>query len=414
MPAGSRNQPAPAGAAALLGTGRRICSPTDTLARLQPLARSYGITRLANITGLDRVGLPVWQAIRPNSRSLAVASGKGDTHAAAQCSALCESIETHFAERFHGPVHLARYAELRHTGRAADPARLPKPRHSTYAADEPIPWVEARDVRTAEPAWVPYELVHANATIPRAPGSGAFLFSSNGLASGNSEAEAVVHGLCEVIERDALALWKRRSGLAQRRSRVSLQTITGTLNRSLLDQLDNANLEVILWDVTSDVRIAAFCVLLVDRTSDPGLTPYAAAFGAGCHPVREVALTRALTEAAQSRLTSIAGTRDDMTRRSYELTQSREVLASYRRLAAQRGRADFASAPTATHRTVQEDLAAVLDALDASGLSGALCVSLTPPGAPLAVVRTIVPGLEGPSSSVSYAPGLRAARARRR
>jgi ribosomal protein S12 methylthiotransferase accessory factor YcaO len=47
------------------GTHRTI-SPDDTLERIAPKARQIGITRLGNVTGLDRIGIPVTVAIRPN------------------------------------------------------------------------------------------------------------------------------------------------------------------------------------------------------------------------------------------------------------------------------------------------------------------------------------------------------------
>src|SRR5690242_3809749 len=49
---------------------RRAVSPTETLRRIRPLLRPAGITRLADVTGLDWIGIPVYQAIRPNSRTL--------------------------------------------------------------------------------------------------------------------------------------------------------------------------------------------------------------------------------------------------------------------------------------------------------------------------------------------------------
>ncbi|MFD2442135.1 hypothetical protein ACFSS8_22245 [Paracoccus kondratievae] len=60
------------------GTHRTV-PPAQTLARLTALMPAIGITRLANLTGLDRIGLPVTMACRPNARSLVVAQGKGWT-----------------------------------------------------------------------------------------------------------------------------------------------------------------------------------------------------------------------------------------------------------------------------------------------------------------------------------------------
>ena len=72
----------------------------------------FGITRLAEVTGLDRIGIPVWMAIRPNSRTLAVSQGKGLTDAAAQASALMEAAEIASAERFPVPRRVATARDL--------------------------------------------------------------------------------------------------------------------------------------------------------------------------------------------------------------------------------------------------------------------------------------------------------------
>mgnify|MGYP006149433749 FL=1 len=48
--------------------------PADTLARIAPAARALGVTRLADVTGLDRIGIPVFQAVRPLSLSLSVST----------------------------------------------------------------------------------------------------------------------------------------------------------------------------------------------------------------------------------------------------------------------------------------------------------------------------------------------------
>ena len=73
----------------------RLIGPEETMARARPFLGTMGITRIANVTGLDCIGVHVAQAIRPNSRSLAVSQGKGLTLAAAKASALMESIEAY-------------------------------------------------------------------------------------------------------------------------------------------------------------------------------------------------------------------------------------------------------------------------------------------------------------------------------
>lgn len=92
------------------GTDRTI-SPARTLERIAPLLSAMGITRVADVTGLDCIGIPVAFCCRPNSRALAVSQGKGLDLAAAKASAIMESVEGFHAERVSLPVRWATYPE---------------------------------------------------------------------------------------------------------------------------------------------------------------------------------------------------------------------------------------------------------------------------------------------------------------
>src|SRR4051812_32950415 len=86
----------------------RAASPAETLARVRTLMAQMGITRLGNVTGLDRIGIPVAVAVRPNSRSVSVSQGKGLDWEQAMASALMEACEGFHAEEI-GPVRTAAY-----------------------------------------------------------------------------------------------------------------------------------------------------------------------------------------------------------------------------------------------------------------------------------------------------------------
>lgn len=80
-----------------LGT-HRSARPEQTLDSIKDIIAGVGIVRVANLTGLDRLGVPVYTAIRPRSRSNSASFGKGVSPAASLVGALMESIENHFAE----------------------------------------------------------------------------------------------------------------------------------------------------------------------------------------------------------------------------------------------------------------------------------------------------------------------------
>src|SRR5262249_16379154 len=153
---------------------------------------------------------------RPNSRSLAVAQGKGLTVSMAMASALMETIESFHAEDILGRCRLDTYHNLSARQAVADLGLLPRtPRR--FRRDAEIPWIEGCDLFSGDSCWVPYELVHTDDTFPHPGYAGYFLASSNGLASGNHLAEAVSAGICELVERDAEALWQVSDGNARAR-----------------------------------------------------------------------------------------------------------------------------------------------------------------------------------------------------
>src|SRR5579863_8939328 len=223
----------------------RVVDPATTLARVLPLAPRMGITRVAVLTGLDVIGIPVVAAVRPNSRSIAVHQGKGVTLSAAKASAVMEAVETYHAETVALPLRLASFAEL--GSAATDPLLLPR-----CAGREPgdarLLWVEAKDLMSGSALWVPHELVSADFTHPAAPGAGLFQATTNGLASGNHWLEAVLHGLYEAVERDAIALWRAGGARVRDATVVDLDSIDSTLNRAVLERYRTANVAVRVWD----------------------------------------------------------------------------------------------------------------------------------------------------------------------
>jgi len=396
----SRKQP--------LLNGSRTISPRETWARIEPLLRTFGITRVGDITGLDRIGVDVWIAVRPNSRTLSVSQGKGTDSFSARISAAMEAIETACAERPNLSLDYATYRQISGAKVVVDVGALPRIRNSLFGANRPVYWAEATDLIGSGSVWVPYEMVHADATVPWMPGSGSFLASTNGLASGNNRAEALLHGICEVVERDALALWEHSQADVQERMLLNLATVDVAGAMEVLRKFRAAEIAVMAWDVTSDIGLAAVRAIIFDRQADALSNPSPAAFGAGCHPNRAVALVRALTEAAQSRLTVISGSRDDFGRSRYEVTQSARAVAYYKKLSqVSNGTRGFSDLPCHNGDTVEDDLEHVVRCLSAAGIGQVLVVDLDRPEMPFSVVRVIVPGLEGPTESPSYMPGAR-------
>lgn len=396
------------------GGTHRTGTPEAVLARVLPLAPRLGITRVANITGLDRIGVPVAAAYRPNSRSLAVFQGKGASLAAAKASAVMEAAEAWHAEHVELPRRRGRRAEVLAAGLpAVDPASLAR------AADTPpcdprevvFDWVEGRDLFTGDPRWVPLDVVTADFTVDGMP-RGPLRATANGLASGSHPFEAIAHALAEVIERDALALWYALPDAAQDATALDLGTVPAALRAGLLDRFGAAGVALRAFDTTSDVGVATVLCLAAEERGGAEEGDVLAELGAGCHPDPAVALARAVAEAAQGRLQRIAGAREDLAEGKWRdrLRAERAAAARAWLNASVVSRRPFGTLPDLAGDTLADDIAAMLARLAAAGLQEAVWVDLARPEIGIPVVRVIVPGLEGlpGSDGGGYVQGPRA------
>jgi ribosomal protein S12 methylthiotransferase accessory factor len=237
-------------------------------------------------------------------------------------------------------------------------------------------------------------------------GGGGFVISSNGLASGNHLLEAISHAICEVVERDATTLWHLSSAAAQATMYVDLATVTDADCCAVLEKYRRAGVRVEVWEITSDVGIPTFACRIEEQTVDP-LHIIPAAGGVGCHPTRAIALLRALLEAAQSRLTMIAGSRDDRLHSDYQQFRAATREQTPPPVAASAGR-NFADGPNWEAATFDTDILWELERLRAVGIAQVVVVDLTNPAFGLPVARVVIPGLERLSDSPTYTPGARA------
>ena len=389
----------------------RLVAPDTTFEHLAPLRAQMGITRIANVTGLDRIGVPVVMVCRPNSRSIAVSQGKGLDLAAARASGLMEAVETYHAERIDRPLKLATQSDLQARHALIDVGGLAAVTDGRFDANLRMLWIEGQDLISQSPRWLPYETVHTDYTLPYPSGGGCFAASTNGLASGNHLLEAASHAICEVVERDATSLWNHQHPALKEASRLDLDSVDDADCRQVALRLQQVGFEVAAWDTTSDTGIPSFYCLIVDRRHEGAHS----GAGAGAHPSRAVALLRALTEAVQVRTTYIAGSRDDLHPDEFMPPAIDQKLGRARALMAGCGpRRDFTAIPSHDGDSFAEDVAWLLERLRSVGIGQVVAVDLTRPELAIPVVRVVIPGLEGVDDHPRYLAGPRALAAARR
>lgn len=370
----------------------RVVPLAEAEAAARAAAARIPVTRLADLTRLDRIGLPVFCAVTPLAKDLTTHMGKGASAGAARVSALMEAVERVSAERLPSGSRRASFEEMRAGGLPVlDPALFDLPPDSAYDPARPIDWVEGDELIGGGRAWIAADL----AISPPAEGV-LRQVDTNGLAAGSTWLEAVLHGLCEVIERDAVgratfaALYADPEDGATAPRRLDLTTAPEPC-RALIGSVEARGLQVAAFDLTADIAVPTIRALILDPAWPTPRGPVARRFvGLGSDPSAGVALGRAVTEAAQSRLANIQGARDSFNR----LPPSRRpATLEAERLDLAADAVPFSTVPSFASDDLAEDLAHVRGALAAAGFRRAVAVDLTCPEFGIAVVRIRVPGL---------------------
>ena len=389
-----------------LGTHRAL-TPADTLKRVQPLLKKMGITRVANVTGLDRIGIPVYTSFRPQSRSISVSQGKGFEIDAAKVSAIMESVETFHAERITHELRFGSINDLKDQLPLTDVEGLPKSSNKLLSPDTPIFWIEGKNLVDDQPLWLPFEMVSTDYTVPYLNGSGYFAANTNGLASGNTLNEATCHAIYEVVERDAEALWNHQPLRSQVNTGLDINSIEDENCQWLIEKFRHADIDIKIWDMTSDIGLPSYICLAMGSEND-WADPE---FGAGTHACKEVALSRALTEAAQARATYIAGSRDDVGWSEYQAKQrQKRCIQGREQIKKHQPNQQFDQLSSYDQTDMAADLDLCIEQIKAIGIKQIIAVDLTKPEFSLSVVKVVIPGLEGAFGHwhSSYVPGPRA------
>ena len=370
----------------------RVRTFDETWAAVSPRPRGMGITRVANVTGLDDIGIPVAMVTRPNARTLAVSQGKGLTLQAARLSGVMEAAELFHAEEATLPVCRETPRTIARRGDAVDVDRLPLQHSAPVAEERPLDWVEGDELLSGGRRWLPHECVALGRSRPE---QRVFASTSSGLASGNCRAEALSHAICEAVERHSMAIWHSLPDLLRTATGIDLASVEDEACRTLLDQCAQAGVAVGIWNITGQIEIPAFACLIVQRSVHAGrlLQP---AGGYGCHPSRAVALARAITEAAQSRLTHIAGARDDMVETQYTDGTSIKFIQHVLDFVESAGTQRFDSVSSGDASEISADVAWELERLRHAGTTEVVTVDLTRDDLGIPVVRVVIPGLRLP------------------
>ncbi|WP_139353936.1 YcaO-like family protein [Sinorhizobium sp. A49] len=355
------------------------------LRAILPLCHRALITRLGDLTGLDRIGLPVVQAVRPAALSEVTSLGRGLPLAEAAVGALMESLERFYAEAIPPERVFSTTAdELEIAGGLFENLLAPDLQGSWR--QRTIPWITGIDVAAGVPQPVPLELVHTCYTDPPPPHDGLFLRTTTGLACHRTVFGAFLHGLFECIERDAIARAFATHGFFDRMRMSPLGLGDGVDH--ILSLAGEHHISFGLWLAPSPANVpVVWCQTIETGPGEPILALPTEGYAAG--PSIAAAAESAMLEALSARAGAISGARDDQTREHYRRSTDR-IVAKARQLIL----ADTSGLPRrATEADTVSDLGSLMNRVLSAGMGPILAVPVgTDAETGVECVRTILPG----------------------
>jgi len=401
----------------------RIKPVEETIKTILPVSSNIGITRLADITNMDILGIPNFSAVLPGTEDyIWVYSGKGPTRMDAKASALMESIERYSSlpSGNRNKMIQGSYKEVSKVSKILHPSNVVEPMILEYDDEMIMDFLSGYDLVNNDQILIPAPLALFRYS-PKPPAINPFAYHhTNGLASGNVLEEAICHSLCELIERDATSLaelnasalpynflrtmtkYLSDNGLEidpvdgtefvdddSKYPDVDISNIDFKPISNLVKKFNDAKIPLIIKDITSPIGVPTFNASSIEWiTEDYGYL----AEGHGTHPDARIALLRAITEVSQTRAANIQGARDDLRKISYGNSNSDEKKTW--QFMKSKNTIQFSEIKSFIHDDILDDINFILSRLVSNGLKQVIVVDLTNPQLMIPVVRTIVPGLE--------------------
>lgn len=372
----------------------RVIAPSKTIEINQDKLKKAGITRIADITDLDRIGLPIYTAIRPTAEegAISIYGGKGISKDHAKASAMMEGFERYSAERQDSDeTIIATPNEIGRYGDYIDPKslNLPKDFEKKDISDINLEWSKSKDIISGNEYYIPTNAIfHPYASDSNA--ESLFKSNTNGLASGNILDEAILHGMLEVIERDAWSIFElTHKNYAQ----IDIESIESELIIDIIDKFESEGIKIKLMDFTADIKIPTIAASADDTiTKDAGLLT----LGMGTHLDPEVAILRALTEVAQSRATQINGAREDTVRADFAREAGYERMKRINKyyFKDEEEKISLSDIENKSTSSITKDIEIVKSELIANDIEKILYVDLTRPEIDVSVVRVVIPEME--------------------
>jgi ribosomal protein S12 methylthiotransferase accessory factor len=360
----------------------KLISPDKTIQRVRENLQRIHSDILEKILRIDtgRLGISVYLSLCGTDAARMIGTkkqmGKGCTADQAEASALMELVERYSFFRFIRENHFVETSYDHLKEQAMDFEYIPLSVHDPDPFDEkdrvyfeelPLRWTWAWNVTQRKDVLIPIDWFY-------------LIHEYNGPAAGNSMEEALLQGLCEVIERhvSSVIAYDR-----QPTPTINPDTIKDPAGQDLIQKFNQNGVKVYLKDFSLNTGIPTVGALAYDPSTFPGSSEII--FTAGTTTDPEKSVIRALTEIAQlagefQHETTYRPTLPKFSRLedAYYVISNHEVV-------------DIASLPNLSNNNFYQEIKSCTAALERIGLD-VFAVNVTHPEIGIPVVYVIIPG----------------------
>ncbi|OPX39881.1 MAG: hypothetical protein B1H11_01760 [Desulfobacteraceae bacterium 4484_190.1] len=275
----------------------KVIPPHETVRRLRERLKTINLKILKKTERIDngRLDIPVYfsvcgsdaQAVTGTNRQM----GKGGIPSQAEASAVMELIErfsllsfkkdakNFFIEKYRNIKDLALPFEI--IARSVHDNSTDIKREEEIFQGLPLKWTKAFNLTRGEDVLIPFDWFYA-------------INAHNGPSAGNCAEEAILQGLCEVVERHVSSIISRDR---IKTPHIDIGSVTDPLARELIQKYINAGIKLYVHDFSLNTGIPSVGVLGYDPSTFPDRSEII--WTAGTTPDPQKALLRALTEVAQ-------------------------------------------------------------------------------------------------------------------
>ena len=275
----------------------KIHTPEETVRRFRERLKEVDLDLLEGTMRVDhgRLDIPVYFSMCGKDARDVIGTkkqmGKGGTVAQSEASAVMELAERFSFFSFCKDPSRFIVEEYRNLpSKAMSLASVALSVHDDSADIEaakeiftriPMRWTRGYNLTLQEEVLIPFDWFYA-------------INEFNGPSAGNCAEEALVQGICEIVERHVSSLVSRNR---IRTPGIEPESVTDAIARELIRKYETAGVKLSVTDFSLDTGVPSVGVLAYDPSTFPARSEIV--WTAGTAPNPQKALSRALTEVAQ-------------------------------------------------------------------------------------------------------------------